>query len=130
MTDERLPGRQRAAKWRSGNPTIAPSGADFVTGPGWGHLSDTLAVAVLKGERLLFVKFNRKGRLRWTTAPAELLRPELPVCYVVERHGLSNALILEQACRDAGLPSPLLPMAGADLPGAGHPARGAGSRPS
>lgn len=74
MTDERLPGRQRAAKWRSGNPTIAPSGADFVTGPRWGRLSDTLAVAVLKGERLLFVKFTRKGRLRWTTAPAELRR--------------------------------------------------------
>ena len=49
--------------------------------------------------------------------PAALLRPELPVCYVVERYGLSNALILEQACREAGLPSPLLPMAGGDLLG-------------
>ena len=38
-----------------------------------------------------------------------LLKPGLPVCYVVEHHGLSNALILEQACREAGLPSALVP---------------------
>lgn len=74
MTDQRLPGRQRKAKWCSGNPTIAPSGADFVTGAGWGRLNGTLAVAVLKGERLLFVKLNLKGHLRWTTAPPELRR--------------------------------------------------------
>lgn len=37
-----------------------------------------------------------------------------PVCYVIERYGLSNALILEQACREAGLPSPLLPVPGFD----------------
>lgn len=40
------------------------------------------------------------------------LRPDLPVCYVIERYGLSNVLILEQACREAGLPSPLVPMPG------------------
>lgn len=74
MTDQRLPGKQYAARWRSGNPTIAPSGAAFVSGASWGRLEGTLAVAVLKGERLMFVKFNRKGRLTWTAAPAELRR--------------------------------------------------------
>lgn len=33
-----------------------------------------------------------------------------PVCYVLEDYGLSNALILDRACRDAGMPSPLTPM--------------------
>jgi glycerol-3-phosphate O-acyltransferase len=46
-----------------------------------------------------------------------LVRPELPVCYVIERYGLSNALILEQTCREAGLPSPLEEMEGRDLVG-------------
>ena len=39
-----------------------------------------------------------------------------PVCYVLEDYGLSNALILDRACRDAGLPSPLVP-----LPVGGNP---------
>ena len=30
-----------------------------------------------------------------------------PVCYVIETYGLSNTLILDRACREAGLPSPL-----------------------
>ncbi len=34
------------------------------------------------------------------------LAPDVPVCYVVERRGLSDTLILERACREAGLPSP------------------------
>ncbi|AXK73124.1 glycerol-3-phosphate 1-O-acyltransferase PlsB [Lysobacter sp. TY2-98] len=35
-----------------------------------------------------------------------------PVCYVLEDYGLSNALILDRACREAGLPSPLTPLPG------------------
>ncbi len=39
--------------------------------------------------------------------PRELLPDdERPTVYVVERYGLSDSLILEQACREAGLPSP------------------------
>jgi glycerol-3-phosphate O-acyltransferase len=49
--------------------------------------------------------------------PADLIDPSRPVCYVIERYGLSNALILEQACREAGLPSPLEPMQPGDLQG-------------
>jgi len=38
-----------------------------------------------------------------------------PVCYVLEDYGLSNALILDRACRQAGLPSPLRPLPGDPL---------------
>ncbi|MEO8670329.1 MAG: glycerol-3-phosphate 1-O-acyltransferase PlsB [Tahibacter sp.] len=41
---------------------------------------------------------------------ASLLIPGVPVCYVIERYGLSDALILEQACREAGMPSALVAM--------------------
>ena len=64
------------AVWSSGCPTIAPSGAAFVNGSQWGAWNDQLAVAVLKGSRLMFVRINGstlvgtdarltdKGRLR------------------------------------------------------------------
>ncbi len=42
-------------------------------------------------------------------APREVVDGR-PVCYVLEDYGLSNALILDRACRDAGLPSPLEPL--------------------
>jgi glycerol-3-phosphate O-acyltransferase len=38
-----------------------------------------------------------------------------PVCYVLEHYGLSNALILDRACREAGLPSPFAPLPGDPL---------------
>jgi glycerol-3-phosphate O-acyltransferase len=38
-----------------------------------------------------------------------------PLCYVLEDYGLSNALILDRACRQAGLPSPLRPLPGDPL---------------
>ncbi len=38
-----------------------------------------------------------------------------PICYVLEDYGLSNALILDRACREAGLPSPLRPLPGDPL---------------
>jgi glycerol-3-phosphate O-acyltransferase len=46
--------------------------------------------------------------------PAALLDGR-PVCYVLEDYGLSNALILERACRESGLPSPLRPLPGVPL---------------
>ena len=42
--------------------------------------------------------------------PRTQIDPALPVCYVTERYGLSDTLILEQACREAGLPEPLQPL--------------------
>ena len=38
-----------------------------------------------------------------------------PVCYVLEDYGLSNALVLDRACREAGLPSPLRSLPGDPL---------------
>jgi glucose/arabinose dehydrogenase len=72
MTDYSLPGRQWGARWSSGEPTLATSGAAFVQGPGWGALRGTLAVGCLAGERLMFVKFDKTGHLRWTRAPEAL----------------------------------------------------------
>ncbi len=46
---------------------------------------------------------------------ADSLQFEGPVCYVLEDYGLSNALILERACRQANLPSPLRPLPGDPL---------------
>ena len=72
MTDRSLPGRQRPARWRSGNPTLATSGAAWVRGRAWGRLRGTLAVAALGSQRMIFMKFDDGGRLRWTRAPGSL----------------------------------------------------------
>ena len=47
-------------------------------------------------------------RIRREPADASRLIPDdgTPTLYIVERYGLSDTLILEQACREAGLPSP------------------------
>ncbi|HEU0277518.1 MAG TPA: glycerol-3-phosphate 1-O-acyltransferase PlsB [Rhodanobacteraceae bacterium] len=44
--------------------------------------------------------------------PAALLVPDTPVIYVIERGGFTDSLLLERACREAGLPSPLAVMPG------------------
>jgi len=72
MTDHSLPGRQRSARWRSGDPTLATSGAAWVRGRTWGKLQGTLAVAALGSQRMIFMKFDRDGKLRWTRSPRSL----------------------------------------------------------
>ena len=62
MTDHSLPGTQSSARWRSGSPTIATSGAAWVYGSQWGDYNGTLAVAALKGSRMLFMKFDSAGQ--------------------------------------------------------------------
>jgi glucose/arabinose dehydrogenase len=74
MTDPSLPGRQWAAVWRSGDPTLATSGGGFVHGRAWRWYDGTLAVAALKAERVLFLKLTRAGTLRRVVAPAALRR--------------------------------------------------------
>lgn len=49
------------AVWSSGNPTIAPSGGGFVSGPQWGAYNDSLALAVLKGTQLRVLSFAANG---------------------------------------------------------------------
>ncbi len=72
MTDHTLPGKQRNARWRSGPTTIATSGAAWVEGSRWGRLDGTLAVAALAGNRVVFLKFDKRGKLRWSRAPKAL----------------------------------------------------------
>jgi glucose/arabinose dehydrogenase len=57
MTSSAIPGA-RSAVWSSGCPTIAPAGATFVEGAQWGSWSGRLAMAVLKGTRLSFVRID------------------------------------------------------------------------
>ncbi|QGG42773.1 PQQ-dependent sugar dehydrogenase [Aeromicrobium yanjiei] len=71
MTDHSLRGAQRSAAWRSGNPTIATSGAAFV-GSSWGDWNGALAVATLKGESLRVLRFSSAGSLRETWKPSGL----------------------------------------------------------
>jgi aldose sugar dehydrogenase len=73
MTDHTLPGAQIGAKWDSG-PTPATSGAVFVRGREWGAYRGSLAVACLEGNRVIFMKFDAAGNLRWTRAPDALRR--------------------------------------------------------
>ncbi|WP_248581036.1 PQQ-dependent sugar dehydrogenase [Nocardioides sp. InS609-2] len=72
MTDTSLPGRQIKARWSSGSPTVATSGAAWVAGREWGAYAGTLAVAALKGERVLFMKFDAQGKLRNVRTPPAL----------------------------------------------------------
>ena len=70
MTDQGLPGKQIEAKWSSGFPTVATSGASFVEGSEWGWYDGTLAVAALKAGELLFMKFDANGKLLGVRSPA------------------------------------------------------------
>ena len=72
MTDDSLPGQQVNARWSSGSPTLATSGAAWVYGDKWGRLQGTLAVAALKASRVVFMKFDRAGKFRWAKAPVKL----------------------------------------------------------
>ncbi len=74
MTDHSLPGTQQSARWRSGFPTIATSGAAFVRGTQWGLYNGTLAVAALKGSRMLFIRFDAAGNFSYMKVPPALRR--------------------------------------------------------
>ncbi|CAN5601655.1 PQQ-dependent sugar dehydrogenase [soil metagenome] len=72
MTDQDLPGEQLEAAWSSGDPTIAPGGATFITGSQWGDLEGALAMAVLKDREVLFLFFDADAALEKVRRPAEL----------------------------------------------------------
>jgi glucose/arabinose dehydrogenase len=63
MTDHSLPGRQIDAKWSSGFPTIATSGAAWLTGDKWGSWKGRLAAGALVGEELRLMEFTPRGAL-------------------------------------------------------------------
>ncbi|HET6152590.1 MAG TPA: PQQ-dependent sugar dehydrogenase [Marmoricola sp.] len=72
MTDYKLPGRQIGARWSSGDPTLATSGGVWISGKRWGAYNGTLAVAALKANEVVFLKFNKAGTLLWTRTPSAL----------------------------------------------------------
>ncbi|GAA1929358.1 PQQ-dependent sugar dehydrogenase [Nocardioides lentus] len=74
MTDFSLPGPQLGARWKSGDPTVATSGAAWVRGARWGSLNGTLAVAALKDSSVRFLRFDADGRLQSVRRPAALTR--------------------------------------------------------
>lgn len=63
MTNHGLPGDQIDARWSSGFPTDATSGGTFLPRKGWRGLNGWMAVAALKGSKLVLLKFDRQGRL-------------------------------------------------------------------
>jgi glucose/arabinose dehydrogenase len=67
MTDyQKFPGAT-GPLWASGYPTIAPSGATFLSGAKWRNWNGWLAVAVLKGEQLRVFSITSDGRLTGST---------------------------------------------------------------
>jgi glucose/arabinose dehydrogenase len=49
------------ATWSSGCPTVAPSGATFLSGSQWGDWDGALALAVLKNQQLRILRLNAGG---------------------------------------------------------------------
>ncbi len=73
--DRLLPARPPARRrWKSGDPTVATSGAAWVRGARWGSLNGTLAVAALKDSSVRFLRFDADGRLQSVRRPAALTR--------------------------------------------------------
>ncbi len=63
MTDTKRFRHAVKAKWRSGSPTVATSGATFLSGSRWGAWNGYLAVAELKGAGILLFRTSSKNRL-------------------------------------------------------------------
>lgn len=83
--------------------TISASMSDATRGP-WFY---RLVGALLRP----WLKIKTEPPDPATALPADTT----PVVYMLERYGVSNALILEEACRAHGLPAPLMPMPGGHL---------------
>jgi len=78
------------------------------------------AVAQLRERRPLWARLLGRLLRPWISLRTEPDAPQQfvdqrPVCYVLEDYGLSNALILDRACREQGMPSPLRPLPGDPL---------------
>ncbi|MBM6402247.1 PQQ-dependent sugar dehydrogenase [Phycicoccus sonneratiae] len=58
MTDLTKFPSARTAMWSSGNPTVATSGAAFLTSPAWGAWRGALAVALLKDEGISLMRMD------------------------------------------------------------------------
>ena len=72
MTDFSLPGPQIGARWSSGFPTDATSGAAWMSDPRWNGLRGMLAVASLKDSSLRLMRFDQDNVLKKVLIPPAL----------------------------------------------------------
>lgn len=63
MTDLARYSKAITAKWTSGSPTVATSGATFLSGSRWGSWNGVLAVAMLKGQGIMLFTVDSRNRL-------------------------------------------------------------------
>lgn len=71
MTDLTIPGAI-PARWSSGSPTLATSGATFLTGAAWEAYRGVLAVAALKDSALHLMGFDGTGTFLLRLTPGAL----------------------------------------------------------
>lgn len=70
MTDLKRFPKAVGAKWSSGYPTVATSGATFLSGKSWRDWNGMLAVAMLTGQGIVLFKVDKKQRLSRVTEVA------------------------------------------------------------
>jgi glucose/arabinose dehydrogenase len=71
MTDKTRFPKAYGAKWRSGSPTVATSGASFLTGKQWKSWNGRLVVAMLKGQGVKLFTVTAGGKI---TAQSTILK--------------------------------------------------------
>jgi glucose/arabinose dehydrogenase len=91
MTDPEIEGAVPAV-WSSGVPTLATSGATFVTGAEWGAYDGVLLVALLKAQGVLALRLDDAGALQDQFRLPELERRYGRIRTV--RQGVDGALYL------------------------------------
>ncbi len=62
MTDKKRYPKAYSAKWRSGKPTVATSGATFLSGSAWQSWNNKLVVAKLKGQGVMVLTVSSSGK--------------------------------------------------------------------
>jgi glucose/arabinose dehydrogenase len=67
MTDKRRYPSANGAKWSSGSPTVATSGATFISGSRWGSWNGVLAVGMLKGQGIKLFTINKDNKISGST---------------------------------------------------------------
>ena len=63
MTDRKRFKKAYKAKWKSGSPTVATSGAEFLTGSRWKSWNGRLVVAMLKGQGVKLFTVSKSGKI-------------------------------------------------------------------
>lgn len=63
MTDKKRYPKAYSAKWRSGYPTVATSGATFLNGSQWKSWNGRLVVAMLKGQGVKLFTVSASGKI-------------------------------------------------------------------